>query len=67
MDKLKHEANVVLTCATAPSTTMMVALAHHSPEPDGRHETDAWIVLSADPTTTSIFSEFQCAACWTTT
>ncbi|CAB1107057.1 unnamed protein product [Ectocarpus sp. CCAP 1310/34] len=49
IEKYKHEAGAVLTCATAPSTTMMVALVHHSPDDDGRHETDAWVFVSSDP------------------
>ncbi|CAB1120476.1 unnamed protein product [Ectocarpus sp. CCAP 1310/34] len=49
IEKYRHEARVVLTCATAPTTTMMVALVHHSPDNRGEHETDAWIFLSSDP------------------
>ena len=48
IEKLKDVALAVLTCATAPAT-MMVALVHHGSASDGRHETDAWIFLSADP------------------
>ncbi|CAN0020459.1 unnamed protein product, partial [Pylaiella littoralis] len=49
IEKLRHEARVVLTCATAPTTIMMVALVHHSPDDRGEHQTDAWMFLSADP------------------
>ncbi|CAB1115471.1 unnamed protein product [Ectocarpus sp. CCAP 1310/34] len=28
---------------------MMVALVHHSPDDDGRHETGAWVFVSSDP------------------
>lgn len=48
IEKLRHEARVVLTCATAPTTTMMVALVHHSPDENGEHETDAWVFVSSD-------------------
>lgn len=48
IEKLRHEARVALTCATAPTTTMMVALVHHSPDENGEHETDAWLFVSSD-------------------
>ena len=37
-----------MTCATAPTSTIMVALVHHSPDGSGRHTTDAWVFLSED-------------------
>lgn len=49
IEKFKHEAGAILTCSTAPSTTLMVAIVHHSPDGSGRHETDAWVFASSDP------------------
>lgn len=48
IEKYRHEASSILTCATAPTTSMMVALVHHTPDGNGRHTTDAWTFLSAD-------------------
>lgn len=48
IEKYRHEASSILTCATAPTTSMMVALVHHTPDGKGRHTTDAWTFLSAD-------------------
>lgn len=48
IEKYRHEARSVMTCATAPTTTMMVALVHHSPD-GGQHTTDAWVFVSSDP------------------
>lgn len=48
IEKFRHEAAAILTCATAPTTTIMVALVHHSPDGKGRHTTDAWVFLSED-------------------
>lgn len=48
IEKLRHEARVVLTSATAPTTTMMVALVHHSPDEHGEHQTGAWVFVSRD-------------------
>lgn len=46
--KYRHEARCVLTCSTAPTTTIMVSLVHHCPV-GGKHTTDAWVFVSSDP------------------
>lgn len=47
-EKYRHEARYVLTCSTAPTTTIMVSLVHHSPV-GGKRTTDAWVFVSSDP------------------